>query len=211
MQKILDELKVTPGVLGSSIYTSKHGILATNLPEIFKAETQKRIGNILHRIFKLNDTVKLDVNSFEIQYEEALLLVKKLCNTSSLIIICEPDAKVHLINMSVSMLTADLLNLIDDCEQAPALPEKISTPQPPADPKAIINGSLSEELALMKRALAKHIGPVAGRTLERSVKKWLDEGEASRTRLNELAEIMRLDIDTVGSQREFLDELKEII
>ena len=211
MQKILDEIKITPGVLGSAVYTSKHGILATNLPEMFKADTQKRIGNILHRIFKLNETVNLDVNSFEIQYDEALLLIRKLCDTSSLIIICEPDAKVHLINMSVSMVSTDLLNLIDSCEQAPAVPAKVSTPQQPADLESVLNGPLAEKFALMKRALAKHIGPVANKALKTSLKQWLEKGEPSTTRLSELAEIMQLEIDNNASQHAFINELKEVI
>lgn len=211
MQKILEEIKVTPGVLGASVYTSQRGIVASNMPEIFKADTQKRIGNILHRIFKLNKTVKLDVHSFEIQYDEALLLVKQLCNTSSLIIICEPDIKVHLINMSVSMLTTDLLSAIDDCEQSLVPQENAVVPSQPTDPKTVINGALSNELALMKRALAKNIGPVAGKILEKSVKSWLEGGEASHVRLKELAEIMRLEIDNDASQKEFLDNLREII
>ena len=210
MQKILDELKATPGVLGSSVYTSKNGILATNLPEIFKAETQKRIGNILHRIFKLNETVKLDVNSFEIQYDEALLLVKKLCNTSSLIIICEPEAKVHLINMSVSMLASDLLELIEDCDQAPPPPEKAPEPQKPADPESVLNGPLAEKLALMRRALAKGIGPIAGKALKIAIKQWLEQGEPSPGRLYELAEIMQLEIDDESSRMAFLEEVRSI-
>ena len=211
MQKILEELKATPGVLGSSIYTSKHGILATNLPEIFKADPQKRIGNILHRIFKLNETVKLDVNSVEIQYDEALLLVKRLCDTSSLIIICEPDAKVHLINMSVSMLAADLLDLIDDCELDQPPPEKAPVPHQPADLESVLNGPLSEKLALMKRALAKCIGPVAGKALKSAVKQWLEQGEPSQIRLSELAKIMQLEIDDKSSRITFLDDIQNII
>ena len=211
MQNFLDELKATPGILGASVYTSKQGILATNLPGIFKVETQKRIGNILHRIFKLNETVKLDVNSFEIQYDEALLLVKKLCNTSSLIIICEPDAKVHLINMSVSMLSADLLDFIEDCEHVPAPPEIAPEPQQPADPESVLNGPLAEKLALMKRALAKCIGPVAGKVLMGALKQWLEQGKPSPGRLNELAEIMQLDIDDKSAQIGFLEEVRKII
>jgi len=211
MQKILDELKTTPGVLGSAVYTNKHGILATNLPEIFKADIQKRVASILHRIFKLNETVKLDVNSFEIQYDEALLLVRKLCNTSSLIILCEPDAKVHLINMSVSMLATDLLELIEDCEQAPALPEKTPAKQPPADLESVLTGPLADKFSVMKRALAKHIGPVANKALKTSVKQWLEQGEPSVTRLAQLAEIMRMEIDNPASQSGFLDELKGVI
>ena len=210
MQKILDELKVTPGVIGASVYTSKHGILATNLPQMFKTDVQKRIGNILHRIFKLNETVKLDVNLFEIQYEESLLLVKKLCKTSSLIIICEPDAKLHLIKMSADMLATDLLELIEDCEKEPVIIEKPTIPQQPKDPKTIITGPLSGELTLMKRALAKQIGPVAGMALEKSLKKWLLEGEPSKLRLQELADIMRLEIDNGASQRQFFHDINEI-
>ena len=211
MQKILDEIKITPGVLGAAVYTSKHGILATNLPEMFKADTQKRIGNILHRIFKLNKTVNLDVNSFEIQYDEALLLIRKLCDTSSLIIICEPDAKVHLINMSVSMVSADLLNFIDNCEQTPAVAEKVSTPQQPADLESVLNGPLAEKFTLMKRALAKHIGPVANKALKTSLEQWLEKGGPSATRLGELAEIMQLEIDNDAAQHAFINELKEVI
>ena len=211
MQNILEEIKTVPGVLGSAIYTNKQGILAANLPEIFKTDALQRIGNILHRIFKLNETVKLDVNSFEIQYEEALLVIRKLCNTSSLIILCEPEAKVHLINMSVSMLSADLLDLIDDCEQAPSLTEQAPAKQPPADLESVLNGPLAEKLALMKRALAKHIGPVANKALKTSVKQWLDQGEPSETRFDQLAEILQREIDNPDSQREFLAGLKEII
>ncbi len=118
MQKILDEIKTTPGVMGSSVYTCNDGVVATNLPEIFKHKDQQRIGNILQRIFKLNQRVNLDVNMFEIQYDEALLLVKKLCCHASLIIICEPDADVQNINMTVSLLTADIINQIDTCKDA---------------------------------------------------------------------------------------------
>lgn len=211
MQTLLDEIKITPGVLGAAVYASKHGVLATNLPEMFKADNLKRIGNILHRIFKLNETVHLDVNSFEIQYDEALLLIRKLNDASSLIIICEPDAKVHLINMSVSMLSADLLNLIDNYEQAPVVPEKVSTPHQPADLESVLNGPLAEKLALMKRALAKHIGPVANKALKTSVQQWIEQGTPSAERLGDLAEIMQLEIDDSASRHELLDELKRII
>ncbi|MCK4503346.1 MAG: hypothetical protein KAU22_09950 [Desulfuromonadales bacterium] len=211
MQGILDELKVTPGVLGAAVYKSKQGIIASNMPEIFKADTQKRIGNILHRIFKLNETVKLDVNSIEAQYDEALLLVKKLCDSSSLIIICEPDAKSHLINMSVSMLLADLLDLIEDCEPAPVPAEPAPAPHQPADLESVLNGPLSEKLAQIKRALAKRIGPVAGKALKIAVEKWLLQGEPSPERLGELAVMLRLEIDDKPSQAEFLDEIRDVI
>ncbi len=212
MLKILDELKTTPGVLGSSIYSSKNGIIATNLPEIFKRDVQKRIGTILHQIFALDETIKLEANSFEIQYDEVLLIVKKLCKTSTLILICEPDAKIHLINMSVGMLTTDLLGLIVDCDQASAVQEeKIPLSHPPADPEEVINGPLKDELAAIKRALAKEIGPVAGKALKSAVSQWLSDGEPSRGRFKNLVDILQNEIDDESSRQEFIASSKELI
>ncbi len=204
MQTFLNEIKTTPGVLGSSIYTTKKGIIATNLPEVFKDDAQKRIGSILQRIFKLNETVKLDVNSFEIQYDEALLLVKRLCSDSALIIICEPDAKVHLINMTVSMLTTEILNSMENCE-------KIPTVQQPQDPEEVLTGPLAQDLALVKRALAKRIGPVAGITLKKAIKEWLKTERPEKSNLKNLIEILLLEIDGNESKQGFVEEIKKLI
>ena len=204
MQTFLNEIKATPGVLGSSIYTTKKGIIATNLPEIFKADAQKRIGSILQRIFKLNETVMLDVTSFEIQYDEALLLVKRLCTDSALIIICEPDAKIHLINMTVSMLTAEMLNSMENCEKIPAV-------QPPKDPEEVLSGPLAQDLTAIKRALAKCIGPVAGITLKKAIKEWLKTGEPSKATLKNLTKILLLEIDDTDSKQGFLNDIKGLI
>ena len=204
MQTFLNEIKATPGVLGSSIYTTKKGIIATNLPEIFKADAQKRIGSILQRIFKLNETVMLDVNSFEIQYDEALLLVKRLCNDSALVIICEPDAKVHLINMTVSMLTTEMLNSMENCE-------KIPTVQQPQDPGEVLTGALAQDLAQIKRALAKRIGPVAGITLKKAIKEWLKTGKPDKSSLKNLVKILLLEIDGAESKQGFVEEINKLI
>jgi len=202
MQTFLKEIKATPGVLGSSIYTTKKGIIATNLPEVFKDDAQKRIGSILQRIFKLNETVMLDVNSFEIQYDEALLLVKRLCSDSALIIICEPDAKVHLINMTVSMLTTEMLNSMENCE-------KIPTVQQPQDPEEVLTGPLAQDLAQIKRALAKRIGPVAGITLKKAIKEWLKTGKPDKSSLKNLIEILLLEIDGDEAKQGFVEEFNK--
>ncbi len=204
MQTFLDEIKATPGVLGSSIYTTKKGIIATNLPEIFKADAQVRIGSILQRIFKLNETVMLDVNSFEIQYDEALMLVKRLCTDSALIIICEPDAKVPLINMTVSMLTTEMLNSMENCEKIPEV-------QQPKDPEEVLTGPLAADLTQIKRALAKCIGPVAGITLKKAIKEWLKTEEPSKTSLKNLTGILLLEIDDEKSKQGFLNDIKKIV
>lgn len=206
MQNLLEEIKSSPGVLGSCVYTNHKGILASNLPAIFKSDTQKHIGQILNRVFKLNDSVKLDVHSLEIQYDEALLLVKRLCQSSSLVIICEPDANIHLINMSTSVLAEDLQNLITDCEKTPFKKES-----PRQSPQDVIDGALAGELVIMKRALAKIIGPVAGKMLEKHLGTWLQQGPADCNRLKDLAQLLATEIDNETDRKEFMVELANII
>jgi len=205
MQRILDEIKATPGVLGASVFNCKDGIIASNLPELFKPDVQLRIGNILHRIFKLNPTVQLDVSLFEIEYDEALLLVKRLCDASSILIICNPDTQVHLVNMTTSLLASDLLEKIDDSKK------KDDVPRQPADLESVLKGPLDEKLALMKRALAREIGPIAGKALKKAMGKWLEQGDPSPARLKELANIMELEIDDKAAIATFRNNIYNII
>ena len=213
MQALLEEIKASPGVMGSCVYTSRQGILASNLPAIFKAETQKRIVSVLHRIFKLNETASLDVNSFEVQYDEALVLVKKLGDTSSLVVLCEPDANIHLINMTTSMLTSDLVDSIES--GAAAQPSSGATAEPATpvavtqSPQEIINGPLAPQLDMMKKALARCIGPVANLALESAVRQWLQQGEPNRAGLEDLARIMLEEIDDEKAQDGFLNEVRK--
>ncbi len=213
MQALLEEIKASPGVMGSCVYTSRQGILASNLPSIFKAETQKRIVSVLHRIFKLNETASLDVNSFEVQYDEALVLVKKLGDTSSLVVLCEPDANIHLINMTTSMLTSDLVDSIESGAIAQPSGAAVEQPTKPVvatqSPQDIINGPLAPQLDMMKKALARCIGPVANLALESAVRQWLQQGEPNRAGLEDLARIMMEEIDDEKTQDGFFNEVRK--
>lgn len=225
MQNLLEEITTSPGVMGSCVYVAERGVLASNLPKVFNPEIQKRIASILHRIFKLNETVKLDVSSYEIQYDEALILVKRLCDTSTLVVICDPDANVHLVNMSITVLASDLVSLIKECENTqptesvpvqeaqvtPPLAEPEVTPQEPLNVESVINNLMPEEMSAIRKALAKCIGPIATMTLEDEVEKWLETGAPSKERLAELAENLLGEIDDESAQKEFMGDLKSIL
>lgn len=223
MQNLLEEITISPGVMGSCVYSTERGILASNLPTVFNPDIQKRIAGILHRIFRLNETIKLDVNSYEIQYDEALILVKRLCDASSLVVICDPDANIHLVNMSISVLTADLLNLIKECENeqqpeteleyesVPERPEPETSTHEAADAVNVINDLMVDEMSILRKALAKCIGPIAAMTLEDEVEKWLEQGLPTKERLSELAENLLREIDNSTAQKEFMSDVKSIL
>ncbi|MBN1958455.1 MAG: hypothetical protein JXQ81_00660 [Desulfuromonadales bacterium] len=202
MQKILEEIKTSPGVLGACLYSAPKGIIASSLPAIFKKETQELVGHTLNRIFRLNDTIKLDVNGLEIQYDEALIMVKRICKSSSLVLICEPDANIHLVNMTISILAEDLQNQITDCEKMPLHKEV-----PQENPQEVMKGEFSGELSTIKRALAQQIGPVAGKVMEKHLKTWLQDGQAEQQRLKELVKLLSGEIDGEQNKHNFYSQL----
>lgn len=217
MKNLLEEIKTSPGVLGSCVFSSAKGIVGSNLPATFNREQQQRIAGILHRVFRLNNSIKLDVNAYEIQYDEALLMARRLDKDATLVVVCSPDVNVPLVSMACGMQTAELLEAIavhqDDFAQPAAPPQAASTAiKGPAKatptPVEVLKGPLGDKLTMIKRALARSIGPVAGMTLEQALASWLKQGEPEAGRLIELAELLLPEIDDDSDKTEFIREVK---
>jgi predicted regulator of Ras-like GTPase activity (Roadblock/LC7/MglB family) len=218
MKNLLEEIKTSPGVLGACVYSTKKGIVGSNLPATFNSEQQQRITSILHRVFRLNDSAKLDVNAYEIQYDEALLMARRLDNEATLVVVCAPDVNVPLVSMACGMQTAELLEAVA-AHQGGAAPSPTPTPQPPPPqapqvkltPAEVLKGPLADKLAGIKRALAKCIGPVAGMALDGALKTWLEKGEPTAARLTDLAELLLTEIDDDDEKATFVHEVKELL
>jgi len=52
MQQALNDLKAIPGVVGAAIFHAQQGVLANNLPSIFKQEKLAGIGKLLNKNFQ---------------------------------------------------------------------------------------------------------------------------------------------------------------
>lgn len=219
MKNLLEEIKTSPGVLGACVYSTKKGIVGSNLPATFNSEQQQRITSILHRVFRLNDAAKLDVNAYEIQYDEALLMARRLDTEATLVVVCAPDVNVPLVAMACGMQTAELLEAIaahqGGAEDRPATPQAAPTPPPAPQTKQtvaeVLNGPFADKLAGIKRALARSIGPVAGMALDGALKTWLDKGEPTSERLPDLAELLLPEIDEDNERASFVREVKELL
>ncbi len=208
MKNLLEEIKTSPGVLGACVFSAKNGIVGSNLPATFNAEQQQRITSILHRVFRLNDAAKLDVNAYEIQYDEALLMARRLDKEATLVVVCTPDVNVPLVSMACGMQTAELLEAIDS-HQGEANQQAPQKSKP--TPAEVLNGPLGEKLNLIKKSLARSIGPVAGMALENALASWLEKGEPEAGRLVDLAELLLPEIDDDGEKATFVREVKELL
>ena len=208
MKNLLEEIKTSPGVLGACVFSAKHGIVGSNLPANFNSEQQQRITSILHRVFRLNDAARLDVNAYEIQYDEALLMARRLDKEATLVIVCTPDVNVPLVSMACGMQTAELLEAIESHQGG----DSQQTPQKSKPtPAEVLNGPLGEKLTMIKKSLAKSIGPVAGMALENALANWLEKGEPEAGRLVDLAELLLPEIDDDGEKATFVREVKELL
>lgn len=208
MKNLLEEIKTSPGVLGACVFSAKHGIVGSNLPANFNSEQQQRITSILHRVFRLNDAARLDVNAYEIQYDEALLMARRLDKEATLVIVCTPDVNVPLVSMACGMQTAELLEAIESHQGG----DSQQTPQKSKPtPAEVLNGPLGEKLTMIKKSLAKSIGPVAGMALENALVNWLEKGEPEAGRLVDLAELLLPEIDDDGEKATFVREVKELL
>lgn len=206
MKNLLEEIKTSPGVLGACVFSAQKGIVGSNLPATFNPEQQERITSILHRVFRLNDASKLDVNAYEIQYDEALLMARRLDKEATLVVVCTPDVNVPLVSMACGMQTSELLEAIASAtgQQGAQQKEKLTA-------KEVLDGPLGEKLTMIKKSLAKSIGPVAGMALENALNTWLENGDPEPGRLVDLAELLLPEIDDDAEKATFVREVKELL
>ncbi len=61
---------------------------------------------------------ELKVGSFEIQYDESLLLARQLDAQTAIFTLCQPSANMSMINMALNMLSEDLIKEIGHLARA---------------------------------------------------------------------------------------------
>ena len=217
MIKLLNEISESPGILGSCIYSTLHGVMASNLPLKLTFETQRKVGDILHQIFSLKMVTELKVGSFEIQYDESLLLARQLDAQTAIFILCQPNANMSMINMALNMLSEDLVKEISTW-RGPEICEAQHTAQEQAAPAAttqlsyaeVMNGPLAAEMKLIKAALSKRIGPFSGIVLEDGINEWLSLGKSQPGDLISLVSILARDIEDEALRQTFVSDLTNL-
>ncbi len=112
MNNLLEEIKTSQGfwVPVSTQAKGDYWIQTCQLPLIQNNSGELPAFSI--GCFVLNDAVKLDVNAYEIQYDEATLMARRLDNEATLVVICSLDVNVPLVSMACGMQSAELLEAI---------------------------------------------------------------------------------------------------
>ncbi|MDA3969931.1 MAG: hypothetical protein PF442_01115, partial [Desulfobulbaceae bacterium] len=100
MKDLLQEIKMLQGVVGVFVYTPDLGVIAMDVPPSFNEPACERMGSFAKTFFCHQTTRSRDIMSLEVKNDESLFLYKKIAEGVTLIVICEGDVSMPLVNMT---------------------------------------------------------------------------------------------------------------
>lgn len=206
MDEILQEIKMLPGVVGVFLSVDKPDIVFSYMPAGYDHATIKLMGVSLQRIFKMNASCQLSVNSVEMRFPDSLVLVKDICDGSLLVIFCETEANFSLINMTSNMLLGEIALGVERVRANPdaALQANSAKKAGCVDfAQAQNEEPLKSSLPVFQDALAKAIGPIAAMIVKEIAGKWLQGGVCSQERFPELIDLFCQEIGDAALEKEF--------
>jgi hypothetical protein len=223
MEDILKEIKNVPAVMGSYIHVSGVTEINSDLPKIFQNKVYD-VGEAIDRAIKVNEATKMHANNIELNYEEAVIIVRPIDNSASLMTFCETTINKKTLNMTTGMLGNELKQAVDNIRKGggaekpseaapppPPPPKKEAAPPkeaPPAKAAVDVNkilhaGPLAKVFQEFQDALAMAIGPVGEMVMKDTVESWAKKGDCSEARLKELADMLCKEIDDSSLEEEF--------
>lgn len=214
MDELLQEIKILPGVLGVFVSVDKPDIIFSYVPDGYDHETLKLMGVSLQRIFKMNASCKLSVNSVEMRFPDSMILVKHLCDGSLLVILCETEANFSLINMTSNMLLGDLVLGVEKVRANPdAARQAVSAKKAGSMDFAQAQNEkpMKSAIPIFQDALARAIGPIAAMLVKEIVGKWLQGGACVQERFPELIDLFCQEIGDAALEKEFRADTAKLL
>ncbi len=237
MNDLLQEIKMLKGVLGAFVYTDKFGLVACEMPPSasFTVSSMERVGVFVKRFFGNQATVEFGVMSCEIRNNESLMLLKKIDDNATLITISGSEVSVPLVNMTTSMLIAELKAAVDLITEKPDLSglqiksqpgqAKMAPPQPTAQPSAALTpkakvidveklmgeGPFAPIARKLEDSMARAIGPVGSMVVRDCVEKWVTTGSPAKDRFGELMTLLLKEIGDSRLEEEFRQEVGSLL
>jgi hypothetical protein len=233
MKDLLQEIKMLQGVVGVFVYSSNLGVIAMDVPPTFSEPALDRIGSFVKVFFGNQTTQAQDVMSLEVKNKESLFLYKKIDDGGTLITICDVNVSMPLVNMTTSMLLAELKAAADLITVKPSFAELNTVsvkPVPVAAPaqgagvahasaaapvpssaidvdKLMKEGPFAAISSKLEDAMARAIGPIGSMIVRDCVVKWVEGGSPSKSRFNELLGLLVKEIGDSQLEAEFKKEV----
>ncbi|WP_419658568.1 uncharacterized protein Dvar_73990 [Desulfosarcina variabilis str. Montpellier] len=225
MKEILSDTLTIPGVIGGFFYHRDRGVLAVELPTVFKPDKLEQMARMLLKIFSSGLTNLNGVAEVSICYEETILVARALDENSYLILLCETNVNLELLGMSLNLSLEETLGrvnqqiLVDDspAESPPPVNSlSIMNEQPTLidnqeDLSAVNSAPLDEVLQGMQNCLAKVIGPIAKIVFQDAVHQWKQYASTDASDFPMLMNMVLSHIDDPDHKRKFQELITDYI
>lgn len=203
MKEIIDEIKTVPGIIGACVFSPLSGIVANNLPAIFKEQRLLAMGKMMTKFILAGRKTFSDLTETSIFYEESALIIRELFGGTYLLVMAEPGFNASLLTMTLNLSLSDMDNLSSQSASfvttpIPAQPVSQVTPQATGKKmnldEMLMLPDLGTPLGAMQTLLAKVIGPMAQIIFRESVEDWSAKHSVSHETLPALVKILNLEI-----------------
>jgi len=213
MDRVLDEIKSIPGIIGGFVYNSQKGIAASNLPMIFKQDRLQTIAKMLIKMYSSGSTSFPDIFKISIYYDESILMIRNIEASTYLIILCDPSINENFLAMSLNLIMADLKkNLVSQLSAVSENPEENKPEESKIDGEKLLNqGPMSEALKEMQTALSKIAGPMSKIIFIDALNEWGKTGQPSFSSINDLIKILENEINDSEKMNYYRDLIKPYI
>ncbi len=202
MNNLLEELKVMPGVVGGYFIHPQKGLLASNLPAMFKPQKLLEISKELVKIHSAGRMNFADISEVFLNYEEMVLIVKQVAPQLYLMVFCDSSVNSNMLAMSINLSLEGMPELVAESQPVKTSPASPTVAQ--LTPESVMSlPELGKPLQQMSTGLAQVMGPMAEVIFEESLQEWLDLGQSSVDKLPGLLKIIKQEIGDAKKGKEY--------
>jgi predicted regulator of Ras-like GTPase activity (Roadblock/LC7/MglB family) len=108
MRYVIDELKMIPGVLGACLVQTDIGVIAANLPAVFKKERLQLIGSTLAKIYAAGATTLDGFSCLTLHFDESVVVARAVDTDTFCFVICDPAFNLNTLTMTLDALQAEI-------------------------------------------------------------------------------------------------------
>ncbi|MBA4367372.1 MAG: hypothetical protein C0403_06995 [Desulfobacterium sp.] len=221
MEKLLEKLNQTQGIMGSYALSIKKGVIANQMPPVFTSSKLLTIGKLLIKIYLAGKMSIKKMSEISLFYQESVITIREIADQTYVVVLYDPSMRMNHLSTSLNMIMSDLKQLAG--QYAPTDLPRIQNniPQEPErkfkskleiehlledaveenesviiDPDTLISsGPMAGVLQEMQTALTKVIGPIAPILFTVSLKEWIATDHPDFSTIQGLVDILRKEIN----------------
>lgn len=221
MEKLLEKLNQTQGIMGSYALSIKKGVIANQMPPVFTSTKLMTIGKLLIKIYLAGKMSIKKMSEISLFYQESVITIREIADQTYVVVLYDPSMRMNHLSTSLNLIMSDLKQLAGQYAPTDIPRIKHNIPQEPErkfkskleiehiledaveenesviiDPDTLISsGPMAGVLQEMQTALTKVIGPIAPVLFTVSLKEWIATDRPDFSTIQGLVDILRKEIN----------------